>query len=385
MLLNKLNLFKNSQVSQDQFVNEYWHKKPLLIRNAINAESMAVIPGKSQLKKLSSNHDIQSRLVFKNSETQYDVEYGPFESNDWDELDHDCWSLLVSDIDKWTPNSRNLLKHFDFLRNWIFDDIMVSCGSIGGTVGPHTDHYDVFLLQTQGKRQWSYSQNRILNPDLLPEQALKLMSQFKADEIHELNPGDILYLPPEVAHYGIATTDDCVTCSIGMRTPSHSELLTSFVDNIAQKLSDDKRFEEPAFNEHPNIGEFTLSDMTSISNLLSESLSSKNSNLNQWFGKYITEYRSLFFEFNHYQSIDMMNNKQNLLLSPFTKCCYFKEKNNAQLFVNGESFISSIILAEMICDVKIIKIDSLSNLSKSDNQIIKSLFENGSLIQKDSG
>lgn len=381
MPLNKLNLFNHSQITQEQFLKEYWHKKPILIRNGIKTADLSALPNKQQLQQLSCQQDIQSRIVFKQSESEYDVEYGPFIENDFDELDQDCWNLLVSDIDKWLPKSRELLNYFNFIRNWIFDDIMLSCGSTNGTVGPHTDHYDVFLVQVYGQREWSYTQNKIYNPDLIPEQALKLMSDFKADQSFILNPGDILYLPPEVAHYGIAKSDDCVTCSVGMRTPSHSELLTSFVDHIAQNLSDNNRFNEPEFDEQPSIGEVTQSDLTNITKILTQNLNSENTSLSNWFGQYMSEYRSLFYEFNQHRDIKDLSNDFDLALSPFSKSCYFKNKQSSQMFVNGQAFTTSLHLAEMICNDKKIPHEMREKLTASDKSIIEDLFENGSLIE----
>jgi 50S ribosomal protein L16 3-hydroxylase len=380
--LNKLNLFKNSAVNESTFLEKYWHKKPLLIRGAVALEDLSVLPTKAQLQQLSYHEDIQSRIVFKNSEHEYTVEYGPFVAEDFNGLTNKCWNLLVSDIDKWQPISRNILKYFNFMRHWIFDDIMVSCGSKDGTVGPHTDHYDVFLLQVHGQRQWGYTHTQILNPGLMPEQALKLMDDFNADKTHILNPGDVLYLPPEVAHYGIAENDDCVTCSVGMRTPSHAELITSFVDNIAQTLSANNRFEEPQFSIQPHKGEITKKDIEEIFQILTNNIHIDKSYISQWFGEYISEYRSMFYEFNQYQEVAELNKSKDLLLSPFSKSCYFKASKNVNLFINGQSFVSSLELAQMICDEQIVSSQTLNTLSKSDIKVIEQAFENGSLIQK---
>lgn len=381
MLLNKLNLFKNSATSEAEFLKHYWHKKPLLIRDAVAIKDLSVLPDKAQLQQLSCHEDIQSRIVFKNSEQDYAVEYGPFESEDFKNLTDECWNLLVSDIDKWQPISKKILNYFNFMRHWIFDDIMVSCGSKDGTVGPHTDHYDVFLLQVDGQRQWAYTQEKLYDPELMTEQALKLMADFKADETHILNPGDVLYLPPEIAHYGIAKNDACVTCSIGMRTPSHAELITSFVDKIAQNLSANHRFDEPQFKTQPNTGEISNKDIESIFQILKNTININKSDITHWFGQYISEYRSLFYEFNQYQEITDLDNSKDLILSPFSKACYIKTADHAKLFINGQSYKSSLQLAQMICDEQVIFPQSIKKLSKSDVTIVQQTFENGALIQ----
>lgn len=382
MPLNKLSLFKNSTVTEAEFLKHYWHKKPLLIRDAVTIGNLSVLPNKSQIQQLSCHEDIQSRIVFKNSEQDYAVEFGPFEAEDFNNLTNECWNLLVSDIDKWQPISKKILNYFNFMRHWIFDDIMVSCGSKDGTVGPHTDHYDVFLLQVHGQRQWAFTQDKIFDPELMPEQALKLMDDFNADEIHNLNPGDVLYLPPEVAHYGIANDDECVTCSVGMRTPSHSELVTSFIDKIAQNLSANNRFQEPDFSIHPNKGEITKKDLVGVIKILTDTISINKSDITQWFGQYISEYRSLFYEFNQYQESAELDKSKDLLLNPFSKACYFKTSQNADLFINGQAYVTSLELAQLICDDQIIPTDAIKSLNKSDTNIIFKCFENGSLIQK---
>lgn len=377
--MNKQNLFNYSNYDQDEFLNTYWHKKPLLLRSAVSLQDLQVLPNKKQLQQLSCYEDIQSRIVFKQSESEYQVEYGPFEEQDWQGLTSECWNLLVSDIDKWHAQSRKILHYFNFIRNWIFDDIMLSCGSINGTVGPHTDHYDVFLIQVSGSRKWSFSQDKIYDPKLIPKQALKLMAQFKADESHELHPGDVLYLPPEVAHYGIATSDDCVTCSIGMRTPSHSELITSYVDHIAQKLSANLRFEEPLFSKSPKKGEITVQDIENFKNILKKQLC-HSYKIEDWLGQYLSEYRSLFYEFNQQQEIDLLKDRPALYLSPFSKCCYIVKEENCKLFVNGTQFNTTLRLAECICNTKSLSRDFLLQCEVSEYQVVQELFAQGAFL-----
>jgi len=380
MQVNKPNLFKHSTLTQEQFLKDYWHKKPLLLKEVFTNKQLAFLPNKKELIDLSCNQDIQSRIVIKNSETDYEVEVGPFVKEDFNELNNFIWNLLVSDIDKWQPESRQLLNYFDFIRNWVFDDIMISTGSIGGTVGPHTDHYDVFLIQVCGQRQWQFGHNKIYNPDLLNDVELKLLDKFEADENYTLKPGDVLYLPPEVAHYGIATSDDCITCSIGMRTPSTSELLTSFVDGLAEKLSENDRFEEPQFHQHPAIGEITQQDIEKVKKILIENISIND--LSHWFGKYLSSYRNIFHEFNQYNQPDDIKDKNNLCLNPFSKACYYTNKGETTLFINGDAYQCSLNLAQLVCNDKELTSDNLENLNDNDMTVVKSLFENGAIEKK---
>ncbi len=376
MPLNKPSLFKQTTLSKENFLNEYWHKKPFLFKDAFTSQQLSFLPNKEELIKLSCHPDIQSRIVTKNSETEYDVEIGPFEKEDFTELDDFTWNLLVSDVDKWHPDSQKILKYFDFIRNWIFDDIMISTGSIGGTVGPHTDHYDVFLIQVTGQRQWMFGHSKIYNPELLSDVELKLLNQFNADEDYTLNPGDVLYLPPEVAHYGIAASDDCVTCSIGMRTPSVAELLTDFIDNIAQNLSENNRFEEPEFNQQPAIGQITQQDIEKVKKIIVDNIDSEN--ITQWLGQYLSSYRNIFHEFNQTKQSSAIDSIKGLYLNSFTKACYFTDKETT-LFINGDSHPCSLKLAELLCNDKQILANDLHKLNTKDKDLVKQLYQNGAL------
>ncbi len=383
MPLNKPNLFNNCQLDKQQFLQNYWHKSPLLLKKAVALADLTILPNKQQLQKLSCDEDIQSRLVIKNNDSDYAVEYGPFSDTDWQNLQHCTWNLLVSDIDKWYPSSQKILHYFDFIRNWIFDDIMLSCGSVGGTVGPHTDHYDVFLLQVSGQRRWDFSQQKILNPPLLPAQSLKLMKNFQADNSFILEAGDVLYLPPEIAHYGIAQSDDCVTCSIGIRLPSHAELLSAFVDDLAQKQSDNNRLTEPQFTQQPQTGEITNADISQIQHILKQKLQFKPAELRKFFGQYITEYRNLFYEFNQTQDRKDLKSTQTLILSPFAKTCFFNNKDGtAELFVNGQNFITSLNFAQIICNDKRIEQNNRQLLNQQDKDILHQLYQDGSIINE---
>ncbi len=376
MPLNKPSLFNKTTLSKKNFLKEYWHKKPFLFKEIFTQKQLSFLPNKEELINLSCHQDIQSRIVTKNSESEYDVEIGPFEKEDFEELNDFTWNLLVSDVDKWQPKSQKILKYFDFIRNWILDDIMISTGSIGGTVGPHTDHYDVFLIQVTGQRQWMFGCNKIYDPKLLSGVALKLIKQFEADESYTLNPGDILYLPPEVAHYGIANSNDCVTCSIGMRTPSVAELLTDFIDNTAQKLSENTRFEEPEFKLQPAIGEITQQDIEKVKKILIENINSDN--ITEWLGKYLSNYRNIFHEFNQSNPLTNIDYSRGLYLNSFTKACYFTDKETT-LFINGDSYPSSLQLAQLLCNDKQILANDLHSLNTEDKDLVKQLYHNGVL------
>jgi 50S ribosomal protein L16 3-hydroxylase len=111
---------------------------------------------------------------------------------------------------------------------------MVSYASEGGGVGPHTDRYDVFLLQGPGKRRWRL-QSR--GPIVVDERgAVPTVQDFRPEEEHVLEAGDLLYLPPGVVHDGVAVGGPCLTYSIGAVAPSVEGLLQNYVAFMSQRI-----------------------------------------------------------------------------------------------------------------------------------------------------
>ena len=60
-----------------------------------------------------------------------------------------------------------------------------------------------------------------------------------------LEPGDVLYLPPGVAHEGTAL-DDCITCSVGFRSLPWSALLAPLAEVLAARPALQQRYRDRA-------------------------------------------------------------------------------------------------------------------------------------------
>ena len=214
------------EITADEFLSEYWQKKPLLIRNAI-PNFIPPIEG-DDLAGLSLEEEVESRLVIGDD---WQLEHGPFEESRFETLPNRNWTLLVQGVDLWVPEVADLLKSFDFLPAWRLDDIMVSYAEDGGSVGPHFDYYDVFLLQGSGQRRWQVGQLCTADDLHTDNTRLKVLKEFNAVEDWVLNPGDMLYLPPKIAHHGVAI-GECTTFSVGFRAPAATEML----DDLATEL-----------------------------------------------------------------------------------------------------------------------------------------------------
>lgn len=219
-------------LTPSQFMRRYWQKKPLLIRQAIPQVTAPL--SRDELFDLAGNDDVEARLITR-ARNRWQLAHGPFAPDDLPTLRQRAWTLLVQGVDLHDDRARALLDRFRFVPDARLDDLMISYATDGGGVGPHFDSYDVFLLQVHGKRRWRIGAQR----DLSLEEGvpLKVLRHFEPDEEWLLEPGDMLYLPPHIAHDGVAE-GECMTCSIGFRAPSTGELTSQFLYHLAESGGD---------------------------------------------------------------------------------------------------------------------------------------------------
>ena len=212
------------------FLRRYWHKEPLLVRQAIGG--FAGLFERRDLFALAQRADVEARLVIR-SGTRWSLAHGPFRPVDWKALPARNWTLLVQGVNQVSPAADALLRGFAFLPYARLDDLMVSYAAPGGGVGAHCDSYDVFLLQGFGQRRWRYGRQD--NLACKPRLPLKILEQFTPEHSAMLAPGDMLYLPPHIAHDGVAV-EACTTYSIGFRAPSANELAVAFLDFLSDEI-----------------------------------------------------------------------------------------------------------------------------------------------------
>ncbi|MFP6681657.1 MAG: cupin domain-containing protein, partial [Gammaproteobacteria bacterium] len=210
----------------DDFYSVYWQRKPIVIRAAIANFVSPLSP--DELAGLACMDGVESRIVAeKGCATPWEVRHGPFEEKIFATLPETHWSLLVQAVDHWDDDVAALRRLFPTIPNWRIDDVMVSYAADGGSVGPHFDHYDVFLLQGQGQRRWLLGGPVRPDSKLEGSMELQLLRDFEVEKELVLQPGDALYIPPGYAHWGIAD-GECLTYSIGFRAPSNSEIVDGF-------------------------------------------------------------------------------------------------------------------------------------------------------------
>ena len=277
-------------MSPATFLREYWQKKPLLIRNAFPGYVSPLQP--EDLAGLACEDGVLARLIeHDKANDRWRVRSGPIAEDVFPALPHHDWTLLVQDMDKWDADIRALLDRFKFLPRWRIDDVMISFAATGGSVGAHVDQYDVFLLQAQGHRRWQIDAGKNPPLDFRPDVELKLLREFTPTHDWVLGPGDMLYLPPGVPHHGVAE-DPCLTFSVGMRAPSAAELLGDFVDALAADAPEELRFGDADLVPAKDAHEIDAAAMTRVVEALNLLRMNDADKLGDWFGSFITTYRT---------------------------------------------------------------------------------------------
>ncbi len=221
-------------------MRRHWQKKPLVVRGAM--PDVQPLP-RPRLFALAADDNVESRLVMREGRNGWTLKHGPFRRSALPSLKKPRWTLLVQGVDLHDDATHALLQAFRFVPEARLDDLMISWASDGGGVGPHFDSYDVFLLQTHGRRRWRIG--RVRDASLDPQAPLKILRRFVPEQEFVLDAGDMLYLPPQWAHDGVAVDGDCMTYSIGMRAPQRGELAAELTARLADSLDDATLYRDP--------------------------------------------------------------------------------------------------------------------------------------------
>jgi 50S ribosomal protein L16 3-hydroxylase len=365
----------------EEFLRGHWQKKPLLVRQAFPDYRAPLTP--EDLAGLACEPAALSRLVQHDRRRDaWRVRSGPFDENEFPTLgDHD-WTLLVQDMDKWDADVRALLDRFRFLPAWRIDDVMISFATPGGSVGPHVDQYDVFLLQAQGRRRWQIDVDPRAPRAFRPDVELKLLQQFEPSNEWVLEPGDLLYLPPGVPHHGEAV-DACMTFSVGMRAPSRAELLVDLAEELAQALPEEARYADPDLAEPRDAFEIDEAAFARVEQALSSLGAMDPKARRRWFGRFITRYRSAgeIAPGPRPPTLAQADKKLAdgglLLRHPFARTAWSKEGRDALLFVDGEAWQMDARSAHVLAAYEAIDDAALAKLSDAGRDALGSLLRRG--------
>ncbi|BCD98874.1 cupin domain-containing protein [Marinagarivorans cellulosilyticus] len=357
-----------------EFLRDYWQQKPLFIPNAIPGWE-APLDG-NDLAGLALEHSVESRLIIEKTSkdplcSQWAMEHGPLAEERFDTLPSSHFTLLIQALDQICPELHQLLNQFRFIPNWRIDDIMASVAPTGGSVGPHFDYYDVFLLQATGTRRWQLGQQCSSASPLVPDCPLKILTAFESQAEYIATPGDLLYIPANMAHWGVAQSDDCTTYSIGFRSPSYSDILLDLSQDIASTLSPDTRYRDPALNP------FGSQDCGEISPAVAQTIAEHCQSyftperVAAWLGKSLTESKRCAPDVTTAEfdtdglilAADVRaaytQNKQGHSSEPLTSQNVHGNTNAnakcATVFINGDQWQTSLSLARALCNYTIIQ------------------------------
>lgn len=326
--MKKLPLLGN--ISAAEFLRDYWHKKPLLIRQAI--PGFTPLLDLDQLTALARENHVESRLVTQ-VDGEFDMQLGPLE-----QLPGHAdgpWTMLVQGVNLEDARADALLRQFRFVPDARLDDLMISFATDGGGVGPHFDSYDVFLLQAQGQRRWRISAQKDLS--IVEGLPLKILSNFVAEEEFVLEPGDMLYLPPQYAHDGVAM-GDCMTYSIGFRSPSYQELGEAFLQFMADSIDLPGRYADAGLVPAKNPAEIPKAMLASLTAELNK-VRFTEEDITIFMGEHLSEPKHNVFFTGPAKPLTMgrflmMAAKRGVKLSLKSLMLYRGE----HVFINGESF-----------------------------------------------
>lgn len=330
-------------ITAEQFLNEYWQKKPLLVRNAMPEIIGLLEP--DDVKELALEEDVSARLIRQKNKNpnEWHVKSSPLTKGDFQKLPN-LWTILVQAVDHYSFDIAELWKKFPFIPQWRRDDIMVSYAPKGGSVGKHFDFYDVFLVQGHGHRRWQLGQMCDESTEFVADQPLKLLSQMSVNFDEVLAPGDLLYVPPGLAHYGVAE-DDCLTFSFGFRMPNLAEM----TDRLSEQFAKNSVLTNP------------LVDITRIkTNAIGEINNSEFSYLKTQLLDYLTQAPEFDAAIMAYMSeskypnsipepeeivvddlLEVINSGYQLILEPASRLLYRQQDQLLDFWANGENICIS--------------------------------------------
>ena len=318
-------------LSPQRFLTEYWQKKPLLVRQAL--PGFGTWLGPDGLRQLAGYEDAESRVV-QNKRGRWQLRHGPFEESDLAALPAKGWSLLVSGVNHFLTEGDELLNAFDFVPRARLDDLMVSLAPDGGGVGPHFDSYDVFLIQGVGRRRWEISDQTDLT--LVPDAPLRILRDFTPTQSWELEPGDMLYLPPKYAHNGVAL-GECMTWSVGFRAPARQEVVGKFFEYMQDRLELTGIYNDPGQRRPRHAGEIPTAMLDWTEDAIKRATWNRNDVL-EFLGSYLSEPKAHIFFDPPARTLSRARfqiavQKKGLRLDPRSQLLF----RGRRFFMNGES------------------------------------------------
>lgn len=265
-------------INWPEFLEKYWQKQPVVLKKAFPDFVDPITP--DELAGLAMEPEVDSRLVSQ-TDGKWSASHGPFV--DFDHLGETGWSLLAQAVNHWHMPSAELVRPFRVLPEWRLDDLMISYSVPGGGVGPHIDNYDVFIIQGMGRRRWRVG-DAIPMRQFCPHPALLHVDPFEPIIEVEMEPGDILYIPPGFPHDGF-TYEDTLNYSVGFRGPNGRDLISSFADYALENDLGSEHYSDPDLTVREHSGRVEAHELERLRTMMVEMIGQPE-DFTQWFGRF---------------------------------------------------------------------------------------------------
>ncbi|MGB0496279.1 MAG: cupin domain-containing protein [Kangiellaceae bacterium] len=319
----------------EKFLKTHWQKSACYIPKGYKG-SLDFLTA-DQLAGLALENDIESRIISGSVESQnWDLLHGPFERSNFNNLNESEWTLLIQSIDSWEPITKELAKAFNFIPNWRFDDLMVSYAADNGGVGPHVDNYDVFLVQAEGSRRWRVGKMGDIPKKVETECNLPQVSLFEPVIDIVMHPGDILYIPPNTAHWGVSIGES-MGYSVGYRSPQVDLLLVSLAEAISHDYRLNPFFTDP-YRHESNESAQIEDELISWAQTQLQTLAENPRLIQSILAKQLSLSKLGIVQLSNNVSVDELDAESIVTLNPELKANWYKRESHLTLCIEGESW-----------------------------------------------
>ena len=343
----------DAEFTQAEFVAEYWRKKSCVFIDAI--ERLPNI-GINQLVALAADPLVESRLI----KDDYSLRLGPFDAAEEG-------LLMINGLDQHLLELEQLLQQdFGFLPRWRIDDVMASTGATGASTGAHFDHYDVFLVQLLGSKSWQIDDHNHVDADLDSSRDIRLLKEFTPTTTHQLDPGDVLYIPPGIGHFGVNTSPG-ITLSIGIRNPTMIELFSDLSDFVMDHVDTTQMLDDTIQDTSAGI---TIDDTANIQQKIL-SILSNDQLLADWYGAYSTRLRDP----DLVQASNTFRNE--ISLHPAARLTWFTDDSALRIYANGSLIVTTHDVLEWLKPLAKDRRYQFSEQSAQDQSVLVQMAELG--------
>jgi 50S ribosomal protein L16 3-hydroxylase len=130
--------------------------------------------------------------------------------------------------------------------------------------------------------------------------------------------------------------------------------LLDFAESLAEPLGEDARYVDPDLAPARDAGEIDTAALARASRALEHLRNVDESMISEWFGRFITRYRSAQGAASHGRKITAAEipkrlAKARVIRHPWSRFAWRRDGREAALFVAGERYACSLALARTLC------------------------------------